>query len=1093
MPGWPVSSSSPLPGGLLRRHLAGLLALLLAVSGLLSWFLVDSRERLLHHEQAHLDKLVQVQGAALQQQLAAGARLLQTVAVAYPEWREGRQRGLVARELQRLTGFVGHNDSLLLLDARGRVLAGKGGELRASNFVHLADFARVGVRSEEAASLFSPPWVGVDGQPVFALSRRLGDAAGKFAGVALLAFDSPPLARQLATMLYAPDMSVRLEYAEGREIVSVGALPGAGRPAQLLAGVALVLPELAESARPRLIVVRDRNAVLAEWRRQAWWSSSLTLAFLVAGLGGWWWHRRRLAAGMALLLRKQALVDSASEGIFVLDRTGRVVDANPAFYSLLGLLPQPAGGLRLEAFDNSLPDPEAVASHLRGLLQGSRPARHTTLYRRMGGAALEVEVSTWILRDAGELFVCASFRDLSEQKRMLAQLAAREAELRAILNSEPECVKVVDHDGRVLLMNPAGLQMVGAASADEVIGASVWELIAAEDRAAFSAFHRRVLAGVPEVLEFSIVGLHGQRRRMESHAVPLRDERGEVVSVLAVTRDVSERQQMLGELSRLQQAIEQSPEGVCITDATGVIEYVNPAFVNASGYSREELLGRNPRLLRSERTKASTYHDLWATLSAGRVWSGELVNRRKDGRLYVEAEVISPVFDEDGTITHYLAVKQDVTEKKRLESELEQHRSQLEQLVAQRTAELEQANSQLAEARDQAAAAARTKATFLSNMSHEIRTPMNGIIGLLHLAQREAGSPRLKSCLQKMEHAAGHLLTLINDILDLSKIDAGKLTLESVPVSLPAIIADVASIVGVTARSKNLQLTTDLAPLPEDLHGDPTRITQALLNYASNAVKFTAAGTVGIVVRVLEQTADSALLRLEVSDSGPGIAPEVLPRLFQAFEQADSSTTRIYKGTGLGLAITRQLAGLMGGEVGVESQPGAGSTFWLTLRLARHRAAVAPEAQLPDELETKIREHFAGRRVLLAEDEPINQEIATALLEELGLVVSVAENGQRAVDLAGSSDFALILMDMQMPVLDGLAATREIRRRYPAAPSIVAMTANAFSEDRERCREAGMDDFIAKPIDLKKFHRTLWRALQGPRPALRLVATRNGG
>ncbi|WP_371325084.1 PAS domain S-box protein [Dechloromonas sp. ZY10] len=1074
------------PGGLLRRHFAGLVLLLMGVAGLLTWFLADSRERLLRHEQAHLDKLVQVQGAALQQQLAAGAGLLQ--AVVFPE---GRQRVFAEREFARLAAVAGRDSTLLLLDTRGRVIAGNRSELHGRAWPNRADLVRARGGAEEVVSLTSLPVSGGDGPPRFALSRRLGDSAGRFAGMAILAIEAPPLARQLATLLYAPDLRVRLEHADGREIVLAGA--SSSGSAQLVAATALAVPDLAASAQPRLILARDRAAVLAEWRRQAWWGGALTLAVVVASLGAWLWHRRRLAAGMTLLLRKQALVDSASEGIYVLDGAGRVVDANPAFYSLLGLQPQPAGVLRLEAFDNALPDPEAVLTHLRGLLQGSHPARYASVYRRVGGATLEVEVSTWILRDGNESLVCASFRDLSEQKRMLAQLAAREAELRAILNSEPECVKVVGHDGRVLLMNPAGLQMVGATGSDEVIGQPVLALIAPEDREAFAAFQQRVLAGEPEVLEFSIVGLHGQRRRMESHAVPLRDDRGTVASVLAVTRDVSERQQMLGELRRLQQAIEQSPEGVCITDARGVIEYVNPAFVSASGYSREELLGSNPRMLRSEQTAGRVYQDLWATLVAGRVWSGELVNRRKDGGLYVESEVISPVFDETGKITHYLAVKQDVTEKKRLEQELEQHRSQLEQLVTQRTAELEQANSQLAEARDQAAAAARTKATFLSNMSHEIRTPMNGIIGLLHLAQRDAGSPRLKSCLQKMEHAAGHLLTLINDILDLSKIDAGKLTLESVPVNLPAIVADVASIVGVTARSKNLELMTELAPLPGPLYGDPTRITQALLNYASNAVKFTAAGRVGIAVRVLEQSADSALLRLEVSDSGPGIAPEVLPRLFQAFEQADSSTTRIYKGTGLGLAITRQLAGLMGGEVGVESLPGAGSTFWLTLRLARHGETLVAEAQLPDELEVKIRENFTGRRVLLAEDEPINQEIACALLEELGLAVSVAENGQRAVDLACSGDFSLILMDMQMPVLDGLAATREIRRRCPAAPPIVAMTANAFSEDRERCRAAGMDDFIAKPIDLKKFHRTLWRALHGPRPVLRLVAADERG
>ena len=399
---------------------------------------------------------------------------------------------------------------------------------------------------------------------------------------------------------------------------------------------------------------------------------------------------------------------------------------------------------------------------------------------------------------------------------------------------------------------------------------------------------------------------------------------------------------------------------------------------------------------------------------------------------------------------------------------LQAHQQRLEDTVTQRT-------GQLAEARERAEAASLAKGAFLANMSHEIRTPLNAMIGMAHLVRAEPLSAQQSDRLHKLEVAARHLLEVLNAVLDLSKIDAGKMVLEAAPLRVEALVANVLSMLTERAEARQLHLHADVDPMPSDLLGDATRLQQALLNYAHNAVKFTPQGSVRLRVRLLEQDARSALLRFEVEDTGVGIDPEAMPRLFGAFEQADRSSTRRVGGTGLGLAITRQLATLMGGEAGASSRPGGGSTFWFTARLPRDPdAAHAPARLGRDDAVAALRQRHAGARILLAEDNPINAEVAQALLAEAGLVVDLAVDGQAAVELALREDYRLVLMDMQMPRLDGLDACRAIRRQRPAAElPVVAMTANAFAEDRARCTEAGMDDFLSKPVDPADLYRLL--------------------
>lgn len=417
-------------------------------------------------------------------------------------------------------------------------------------------------------------------------------------------------------------------------------------------------------------------------------------------------------------------------------------------------------------------------------------------------------------------------------------------------------------------------------------------------------------------------------------------------------------------------------------------------------------------------------------------------------------------------------------------------REELEEIVLRRT-------QALTEARDAAEAAARAKTSFLANMSHEIRTPMNAIVGMAHLMQREALSERQRERLQKIDHAARHLLGIINDILDLSKISAGHMSLNEEPIDPGAIVAGVVDMLADLARNKGLHLVADVGERFPELRGDATRLTQALLNYVGNALKFTRHGGVTVRCRIVESSdgagGERMLLRFEVEDSGDGIAPEVLPRLFSAFQQADDSLTRMHGGTGLGLAITRHLAEMMGGEAGVRSTLGSGSIFWFTANL-RHTGCAGAAHVRPSELQrpaagdavAQLRAHYRDACVLVVEDEPVNREIACEFLREAGLSYDCASDGSEAVSLVAAQTYSLILMDMQMPVLDGLAATRQIRAgRCGRELPIIAMTANAFDDDRQRCLEAGMNDFISKPFDPDAFHERLlhwlrWQAATRP-------------
>ena len=668
----------------------------------------------------------------------------------------------------------------------------------------------------------------------------------------------------------------------------------------------------------------------------------------------------------------------------------------------------------------------------------------------------------------------------------------------------------------------------------------------------------------------------------------------------ALREEIRQHQATGEQLQKLSLAVEQSPASIVIVDLDGNIEYVNEAFVQNTGYSRPEVIGQNPRLLQSGNTPPDHYRQLWEALIQGRVWKGEFFNRRKDGREYTEWATVAPIRQASGKITHYVAVKEDITEKRSMAAELDAHRLHLEELVQQRTNELnetearashilqstadglygvngdgvitfinaaacsllgyssDQAVGQIAhdlfhhsrpdgspypleacrghsaillgqdvrsddevywhadghpipvmvaihpmtqngansgavisfvDVSEQRAAAvareaalvaaenlAKVRSEFLANMSHEIRTPLNGVLGFAEIGYRNfQNSEKARDAFTKIQMSGKRLLGVINDVLDFSKIEAGKLKIERLDVVLADVIDHSIDLIRDRATAKHLELQVMVdSQLPRRCVGDPLRMGQVLLNILTNAVKFTEHGSVSLHVSMQD-----SMLRFSVADTGIGITETQRQMLFNPFQQADASTTRRFGGTGLGLAICHRILEMMDGDISVQSEPGKGTTVVFRLPYVEAEATI-------DENQCELKgnipgnsQPLSGRSFLVAEDELVNQAILEDNLIDLGAKVVMVSNGMQAVErvrIDGRDAYDMVLMDIQMPMMDGYEASRLILRLAPDLP-IIAQTAHAFAEERDRCIAAGMVGHIAKPINLSELMEVAHRFL----------------
>ena len=780
--------------------------------------------------------------------------------------------------------------------------------------------------------------------------------------------------------------------------------------------------------------------------------------------------------------------------------------------------------------------------------------------------------------------------------------------LQAILESNRDGILVVQDARHVLRANGSFCELWGVPDELHKTGNDLRLLQFVTDQVvdpvAFRAEVERLYASKDESCDIIHVA---DGRVVERYSWPLSSygiEDGRIWTF----RDITERYQAEAGIRRLSQTVEQSSNSVIVTNLRGRIEYVNRAFEQTTGFTREEAIGQTPAILQSGMQPTAFYRDLWETIADGRQWQGEFQNRRKDGTLYWQWATISPVVDEKGEIQCYVAIQNDVTEKRRVTEELRRsqqsmktileslpvglaiigddhsiryvnepaleltghdsadgiigssckevfcrkecdgcpkqvmghigeiaqadefllahsdgteipvlrtlvpvtvqgenvilvvfvdisQRKQAEEELHEYAAALEEANQSLREYSEAADTATRAKSEFLANMSHEIRTPMTAILGfselLLGEGEIDRAPPERISALSTIQRNGRYLLELINDILDLSKIEAGKIELEETECSPIQVVSDAVSLMRVRADAKNLALDADYEGLiPETIRTDPLRLRQVLINLLGNAIKFTELGAVRLKVRLLATLGASSKLVFEVSDTGIGMTTEQTQRLFQPFTQADNSTSRRFGGTGLGLTISKRLAEMMGGDIALTSQHAVGSTFSLTIdpgslegvSMIDATETHCPTPETPSE-PTPIPE-ILSCQILLAEDGPDNQRLIAFLLRKAGAHVDLAEDGLVAYEKATQRlnegrPYDVILMDMQMPVMDGYQATRKLRESGYDRP-IIAVTANAMAGDREECLAVGCDDFATKPIDRRALLESVKAVLKQP-------------
>jgi PAS domain S-box-containing protein len=756
-------------------------------------------------------------------------------------------------------------------------------------------------------------------------------------------------------------------------------------------------------------------------------------------------------------------VEQAADCILWIDPEGRIIFANQRACEVLGYSPGEFQAMSVIDIDPMITR-EWWGQHWEAVRE-KKSFIVESCHRTKAGRVFPVEVGVNYMTFDGKEFNCVFARDITERKKAEEQLA----HFSAIVGSSHDAIIGESLDGIVTSWNP-GSELLYGYTAAEMIGKSISLLLPA-DRSSEVETLLSWLKDGRRVAQYDTV-----RRRKDGTLVdvslalsPIRDGEGKIIGASAIAHDITKRkraEELLRQSEeKLASIVNNSAEGIYTLSLDGVFTFVSPAWTETLGYDSSEIVGKNYVPFVHPDDIKMCQDAMKMVLATGTPQDRTYRVRHKDGSWRWHHTAGSLVNDKQGHPAGFVGVAEDVTD-----------RMQAEQSLKQSSEALQQANRGLEEAYRKSEAANRAKSEFLANMSHEIRTPMTAILGFTDVLLEDLTTENAIEAGQTIKRNGEHLLSIINDILDLSQIEAGKYTVVPQKCLPGQIASEVVELMKVRADAKGLPLTCEVHDdVPEMVMTDPVRLRQILLNLVGNAIKFTEVGHVRIVLRPASPSRSDGRLIFDVIDTGIGMSPEQIGLLFRPFSQADNSSTRRFGGTGLGLAISKRMARILGGDIEVLSTPDRGSTFSLSIGTANPDGLPMPQAPEKPSAAKRVVDNARANldcRILLAEDGPDNQRLIAFLLRKAGAEMVVAENGQIALDLYLAAQQAgcrydLILMDMQMPVMDGYAATRALRAAGYRGP-IIALTAHAMTGDRQKCIGAGCDDYLTKPIDPEK-------------------------
>ncbi|MDD5217445.1 MAG: PAS domain S-box protein [Candidatus Omnitrophica bacterium] len=633
--------------------------------------------------------------------------------------------------------------------------------------------------------------------------------------------------------------------------------------------------------------------------------------------------------------------------------------------------------------------------------------------------------------------------DIQWLKKAEHEFLIAEEKYRTVFENSAVAITVTDEHERLVSWNKFTENLLGMTH-DDLYLKPIQSFYPEDEWRKIRAYNIRE-KGMQHHLETKMIKKNGELIDIDVSLSVLKDPEGQITGAIGISRDITERKQAEVMMRKLSSVVERTGDSVMITDVNGIIEYVNPAFEQNTGYKKEEVTGKTPRVIKSGQHDQKFYEVLWATILSGQVFRATVINKKKNGELTYEEQVITPLVDKENKITHFVSTARDITFRK-------------------------QAEEALKKAKEAAEAANRAKSEFLANMSHEIRTPMNGVIGMAGLLLDTELTPEQHEYAEGVRSSADNLLTLINDILDFSKIEAGKLNVEPIPFDLHLAVEEVADMLAVKAQEKGIELIVRCDPeAPRRVIGDVGRIRQILTNLVGNAVKFTDEGHVLINVDCKSKNAEFAEFKFSVEDTGIGIADDHMRNIFDKFTQADASTTRRYGGTGLGLAICKQLVDLMSGEIGVKSLLGRGSAFWFQLRLPL-------DHQGPQQIPLA---DLAGIRIMIVDDNPINRRVLTEQIMSWGGVVDAFATPAEA--LAGLQNahnqgkyYQIGLLDFQLPGMDGEMLARAIKSDSNLKDIVlILITSMGMRGDAQRLTDLGVAAYLVKPIRQDHLKETL--------------------